>query len=185
ISLRVIADHLRATTFLVGDGVLPGNEGRGYVLRKIMRRAMLPGKKLGMQEPFLYELTAAVAERMKGAYPELVPRAEPMPRGTRVEEDRFEALLKNAIPTAERSFEAWAKSHAGKPYPGEQAFELYDTYGLPLDLVEDLARERGLTVERAGFESALARQQERARQSSKMGVVKGDPVYMELLEGGK
>src|SRR5262249_58025804 len=80
---------------------------------------------------------------------------------------------------------AWAKSHAGKPYPGEQAFELYDTYGLPLDLVEDLARERGLTVERAGFESALARQQERARQSSKMGVVKGDPVYMKLLEGGK
>jgi alanyl-tRNA synthetase len=122
---------------------------------------------------------------MKGAYPELVAQAESIARVTRVEEDRFEALLKNAIPTAERSFAAWAKSHAGRPFPGEEAFPLYDTYGLPLDLVEDLARDRGLTVERAGFERALAQQQERARQSSKMGAVKGDPVYMELLEQGK
>jgi len=185
ISLRVIADHLRATTFLVGDGVLPANEGRGYVLRKIMRRAMLHGKKLGMQEPFLCELTGAVVERMKGAYPELVTQAESIARVTRVEEERFETLLKNAIPTAERALAAWGKSNAGKPFSGEQAFELYDTYGLPLDLVEDLAKERGLDVERAGFETALAQQRERARQSSKMGAVKGDPVYMELLEQGK
>jgi alanyl-tRNA synthetase len=185
ISLRVVADHLRATTFLVGDGVLPANEGRGYVLRKIMRRAMLHGKKLGMEEPFLHELTGAVVERMKGAYPELVTQAESIARVTRVEEDRFEALLKNAIPTAERSFAAWAKSSAGQPFPGEEAFQLYDTYGLPLDLVEDLARDRGLTVERGGFERALAQQQERARQSSKLGAVKGDPVYMELLEQGR
>jgi alanyl-tRNA synthetase len=182
----VIADHLRAMTFLIGDGVLPANEGRGYVLRKIMRRAMLHGKKLGMQQPFLFELTGSVVERMKGAYPELVTQAPSIARVTQVEEDRFEALLKNAIPTAQRSFMLWVK---GKdpvpPFPGEMAFELYDTYGLPLDLVEDLAKEHGLTVERAGFEKALAQQQERARQSSKMGAVKGDPVYLELLEKGK
>src|SRR5262249_5640414 len=104
---------------------------------------------------------------------------------TQVEEERFETLLKTAIPTAERALSAWGKTNAGKPFPGEQAFELYDTYGLPVDLVDDLAKQTGLDVERAGFEEALARQRERARQSSKMGVVKGDPVYMELLEGGK
>ncbi len=185
VSLRVIADHLRAMTFLIGDGVLPANEGRGYVLRKIMRRAMLHGKKLGMQQPFLSGLTGSVVERMKGAYPELVAQAPSVARITQVEEERFEALLKSAIPTAERSFTTWAKSNGDAPFPGEQAFQLYDTYGLPLDLVEDLAKDRGLTVERAGFESALAQQQDRARQSSKMGAVKGDPVYIGLLEKGK
>jgi alanyl-tRNA synthetase len=184
VSLRVIADHLRAMTFLIGDGVLPGNEGRGYVLRKIMRRAMLHGTKLGMKEPFLSALTGAVVDRMKGAYPELAVQAPSIARVVQVEEERFQDLLKNAIPIAERSFSQWAQKDA-HVFPGEEAFRLYDTYGLPLDLVEDLARDRGLTVERAGFEKALAQQQERARQSSKMGAVKGDPVYMGLLEGGR
>ena len=146
VSLRVIADHLRAMTFLIGDGVLPANEGRGYVLRKIMRRAMLHGKKLGMHEPFLFELTGAVVERMKGAYPELVSQAASIARVTQVEEERFEALLKTAIPTAERSFRLWVENKKGPvpPFPGEMAFQLYDTYGLPLDFVEDLAKDRGL-----------------------------------------
>ncbi len=187
VSMRVIADHLRAMTFPIGDGVLPGNEGRGYVLRKIMRRAMRHGKKLGIEQPFLFELTAAVVERMKGAYPELVAQAGAISRVVQVEEERFEVLLKNAIPTAERSFMLWVEKDPlnVRPFPGEEAFRLYDTFGLPLDLVEDLAKERGLTVERAGFDSALAQQQERARQSSKMGAVKGDSVYLQLLEGGK
>jgi len=189
VSLRVIADHLRAMTFLIADGVLPGNEGRGYVLRKIMRRAMLHGRKLGQEGPFLAELTSAVVERMKGAYPELVSQAKSVAQVVQIEEERFETLLKNAVPTAERSFMLWVESHAQSdpvpPFPGEEAFRLYDTFGLPLDLVEDLAHARGLTVERAGFDKALAQQQERARQSSKMGAVKGDPVYLQLLEKGK
>jgi alanyl-tRNA synthetase len=189
VSLRVIADHLRAVTFLIADGVLPGNEGRDYVLRKIMRRAMLHGRKLGTDGPFLAGLTSAVVERMKGAYPELVSQAESVAKVVQIEEERFETLLRNAIPTAEKSFMLWVERHGPSdpvpPFPGEQAFRLYDTFGLPLDLVEDLARARGLEVERAGFERALAQQQERARQSSKMGVVKGDPVYLELLEKGK
>jgi alanyl-tRNA synthetase len=189
VSLRVIADHLRATTFLIADGVMPGNEGRGYVLRKIMRRGMLHGRKLGKEEPFLAGLTSAVVERMKGAYPELVTQAKSVAQVVRVEEERFEVLLKNAVPTAERAFVLWSQktsnSLAVPPFPGEEAFRLYDTFGLPLDLVEDLAQARGLKVERAGFEKALAQQQERARQASRMDAVKGDPVYMSLLEQGK
>ncbi len=182
ISLRVIADHLRAMTFLIADGVLPGNEGRGYVLRKIMRRAMRHGKKLGVEEPFLFSLTAAVVERMKGAYPELVAQAESVARVVRVEEERFGTTLKQAFAIFEGIA---AEVPKGGAIPGAEAFRLYDTYGLPLDFTEELARDRGLTVDAAGFERELAQQQERARQSSKMGAVKGDPVYLELLRQGK
>ncbi|HEX9202975.1 MAG TPA: alanine--tRNA ligase, partial [Vicinamibacteria bacterium] len=185
VSTRVIADHLRAMTFLIGDGVLPGNEGRGYVLRKIMRRAMRHGKRLGIDRPFLAQLTATVVERMSAAYAELLAQADSITRVVQDEEERFVVLLKNAVPTAERSFMLWVQKNPQSPFPGEEAFRLYDTYGLPLDLVEDLAGERGLTVERAGFDKALAQQQERARQASKMGAVKGAPVYLELIEKGK
>ena len=185
VSMRVIADHLRAMTFLIGDGVLPGNEGRGYVLRKIMRRAMRHGKSLGIEEPFLHGLTATVVARMSAAYPELLAQADSITRVVQAEEERFAVLLKTALPTAERSFMTWAQKSPQSPFPGQETFRLYDTYGLPLDLIEDLAHERGLAVERAGFDKALAQQQERARQASKMGAVKGDPVYMELLEQGR
>ena len=182
VSMRVVADHLRATTFLVSDGVLPGNEGRGYVLRKIMRRAMRHGKKLGVEGPFLSELTGDVVARMKAAYPELAPHAETIARVVSVEEERFGTTLKQAFAI----FEEIARSlPAGAALPGTEVFRLYDTYGLPLDFTEELARDRGLRVDAAGFERELAAQQERARQSSKMGAVKGDPRLHEARRGGR
>jgi len=189
VSLRVVADHLRATTFLVADGVLPGNEGRGYVLRKIMRRAMRHGKRLGLEGPFLGALTGVIVERMSPAFPELLAHAEAVARVVEVEEERFGTTLKQALPTAERSMMLWVQKHSGDPvvppFSGAEAFRLYDTYGLPLDFTEELARERGLAVDAAGFERELQAQQERARQSSRMGAVKGDPVYLGLLEQGR
>jgi alanyl-tRNA synthetase len=181
VSLRVVADHLRAMTFLISDGVLPGNEGRGYVLRKIMRRAMRHGKKLGIEGPFLATLTGAVVERMKAAYPELASHAEAVARVVSVEEDRFGTTLKQAIAIFDEIAE---KAAAAGVIPGADVFRLYDTYGLPLDFTEELAKDRGLAVDGPGFERELEAQQERARQASKLGAVKGDPVYAGLLEQG-
>jgi alanyl-tRNA synthetase len=204
VSLRVVADHLRAMTFLVADGVLPGNEGRGYVLRKIMRRAMSHGQKLGIEGLFLHQLTHVVVARMKAAYPDLVSHEASVARIVSVEEERFGETLKDAIPharaviasvkplalsisgSAEVRFMP-AQAHANVNAPvieGRAAFRLYDTYGLPLDFLDELAAEQGVTVDHAGFERELAVQQERARQSSKMGVVKGDPVFMKLADEG-
>jgi alanyl-tRNA synthetase len=182
VSMRVVADHLRAVTFLVSDGVLPGNEGRGYVLRKIMRRAIRHGKKLGIEGPFLAALTGAVVERMKAAYPELVSHAETIARVVSVEEDRFGTTLKQAIAVFEEIAE---KVPAGGTLAGADVFRLYDTYGLALDFTEELAKDRGLSVDAIGFERELEAQQERARQASRMGdAVKGDPVYASVLEDG-
>jgi len=181
VSLRVVADHLRAMTFLIADGVLPGNEGRGYVLRKIMRRALRHGKKLGIEGAFLSELTGAVVERMKAAYPELVSHQESVARVVAVEEERFSTTLKQAFAV----FEDVAKGlAAGASVPGAEVFRLYDTYGLPADFTEELAKDRGLGVDLAGFERELLAQQERARQASKLGAIKGDPVYAKLAEDG-
>ncbi|OFV87737.1 MAG: alanine--tRNA ligase, partial [Acidobacteria bacterium RBG_16_70_10] len=149
VSLRVIADHLRAMTFLIADGVLPGNEGRGYVLRKIMRRAMRHAKKLGIAEPFLGELTRVVVEGMKAAYPELVSHTETVEKVVQAEEERFSTTLRQAFAIFE---EIAASVPAGGVVSGADAFRLYDTYGLPLDFTEELARERGLGVDAAGFE---------------------------------
>jgi alanyl-tRNA synthetase len=182
VSLRVVADHLRATTFLIADGVLPGNEGRGYVLRKIMRRAMRHGRKLGIESAFLAELTGTVVERMQAAYPELVSHADTVAKVVQVEEERFGSTLRQAFAIFE---EIAANVPSGGTVPGTEVFRLYDTYGLPVDFTEELARDRGLSVDAAGFERELAAQQERARQASKMGAVKGDPIYVELLQGGK
>jgi alanyl-tRNA synthetase len=179
LSMRVVADHLRAMTFLISDGVLPGNEGRGYVLRKIMRRAMRHGKKLGIEGAFLAELTGAVVERMKGPFPELVSHADTVARIVGVEEERFGTTLKQAFAIFE---DIAAKIPEGGTVSGADAFRLYDTYGLPLDFTEELASDRGFTVDGRGFEAELQAQQERARQASKMGAVKGDPVFMELAE---
>jgi alanyl-tRNA synthetase len=178
-SLRVIADHLRAMTFLIADGVLPGNEGRGYVLRKIMRRAMRHGKKLGIEGPFLGELTGAVVDRMKAPFPELASHAETVARIVGVEEDRFGTTLRQAFAIFE---DIAAKIPEGGVVPGAEAFRLYDTYGLPLDFTEELAADRGFTVDGPGFGAELRAQQERARKASRMGAVKGDPVYMALAD---
>ncbi len=178
-SMRVIADHLRATTFLVGDGVIPGNEGRGYVLRKIMRRALRHGKRLGIEGPFLATLTATVVDRMAGAFPDLLNHAPSIERVVRVEEQRFGSTLKQAIAMFEQMT---AKLPEGALIHGGDAFKLYDTYGLALDFTEELARDRRLRVDKDGFERELQGQQERARQASKMGAVQGDPVYMGLMQ---
>jgi alanyl-tRNA synthetase len=179
ISLRVVADHLRALTFLISDGVLPGNEGRGYVLRKIMRRAMRHGRKLGIEDPFLAELTGAVVERMKGSYPELVSHADTVARVVGAEEERFGTTLKQAVAIFEDIVQ---RVPEGGTIPGSEAFRLYDTYGMPLDFTEELASDRGLTVDREGFQKELLAQQERARQASRMGAVKGDPVFEKVVE---
>jgi alanyl-tRNA synthetase len=198
VSLRVVADHLRAMTFLIADGVMPGNEGRGYVLRKIMRRAMRHGKRLGIEEPFLHGLTGVVVDRMAGAYPELLNEAETVARVVQVEEERFDATLKVAIAEFDRivpmSLGAQPPARAASVPLGDRAsgvlqgpdaFRLYDTYGLPLDFIEELAAERGYRVDRDGFEKELAAQQERSRQATRLGAVTGDPVYMRLLEQGR
>jgi alanyl-tRNA synthetase len=184
VSLRVVADHLRATTFLIGDGVMPGNEGRGYVLRKIMRRAMRHGKKLGIEEPFLHELVAVVVDRMAGAYPELRAQAPSVTRVVRSEEERFGSTLKQAMVEFGKTVEKLRKAGKGSVIPGEDAFRLYDTYGLPIDFLEELAQDYELEVDKGGFERELEGQRERARSSSKMGAVTGDPLYMGLLEKG-
>ncbi len=181
ISLRVIADHLRATTFLVSDGVLPGNEGRGYVLRKIMRRALRHGRKLGLDKPFLAGLVSELVARMQSAYPDLKTTEATVKKIVRVEEDRFSTTLKQAFAV----FDSVAASTKTGVLSGADAFKLYDTYGLSLDFTEELAADRGLKVDNAGFDAEFAKQQERARHASKMGAVSGAPEYLTLLEKAK
>ncbi|MEX2270130.1 MAG: alanine--tRNA ligase [Vicinamibacterales bacterium] len=171
VSMRVIADHLRAMTFLIADGVLPSNEWRGYVLRKIMRRAMRHGKKLGVAEPFLHELAATVIAEMGGVYPELARNRDAIARTIRAEEDRFDMVLRDGLPKLEEVIDRAAKS--GKPVPGEDLFTLYDSLGVPYDFAEDLASQRGLAVDRLGFDEAMELQRERARRASDFDVRKG------------
>ncbi len=181
-ALRIIADHSRATAFLIHDGVLPANDGRGYVLRKIMRRAMRHAHLIGREEPFLYELTSFVAEFMQEAYPEMM---ESIPRVARIVKDE-EHRYQNTFLVAEKVFNAEVASLNGAPLPGAVSFKLYDTYGLAPDEQEDMARELGVAIDRAGFDSAMAAQRERARSSWK-GAEKGAvvPAYQELLAKGK
>ncbi len=181
-ALRIAADHCRATTFLIHDGVLPSNEGRGYVLRKIMRRAMRHVRMIGVEEPFLYKLTGGVAELMKPAYPELMESVQRIARIVKDEEHRYATTFL----VAERVFNEEVKSLSGYQMPGATSFKLYDTYGLALDEQEDMARERGLAIDREGFQREMERQRERARASWK-GAEKGAvaPVYQELLEQGR
>jgi alanyl-tRNA synthetase len=180
-SLRVLGDHLRAMTFLIADGVLPGNEGRGYVLRKIMRRAMRHARKLGVEEACLHALTGAVVERMAGAYPDLLNQARVVQKVVRAEEERFGATLRKAFAVFAQVSE---NLQAGDLLAGSEAFRLYDTYGLPLDFVEELASDKRLRVDQAGFERELEAQRERARQASKLGTLAGDPVYVSLVQQG-
>jgi alanyl-tRNA synthetase len=165
VSMRVVADHLRAMTFLIGDAVVPSNEWRGYVLRKIMRRAMRHGKKLGMTEPFLHKLVDVVVDEMGGAYPDLVTSRQAIVRTVRAEEDRFDAVLTSGLPKLEDLLDR-TQASGRTVVPGDEVFRLYDSLGVPLDFAEDLAGQRGLTVDRDAYERNLEAQRERARASS-------------------
>ena len=161
-SLNVIADHIRAAAFLVTDGVIPGNEGRSYVLRRIVRRALRHGHRLGATGPFFYRLVAPLIREMGEAYPELAQGRSHVERVLRQEEERFAETLSQGLRLLEQDI---AGLKAGGVIPGETVFKLYDTYGFPADLTADIARERGLFVDMAGFEREMAAQRERARSA--------------------
>jgi alanyl-tRNA synthetase len=166
VSMRVIADHLRAMTFLIADGVLPSNEWRGYVLRKIMRRAMRHGKKLGIGKPFLHQLVDVVVGEMGGAYPELRTGRDAIVRTVLSEEDRFDAVLTAGLPRLEDLLDRTASTGA-TTVSGAEVFRLYDSLGVPFDFAEDLAGQRGLAVDRAEFDRAMESHRARARAGSK------------------
>lgn len=169
-SLKVIADHIRACTFTVVDGVIPGNEGRGYVLRRIARRAIRHGYKLGARKPFFHTLVAPLAVEMGDAYPELRRDAQRVTDVLRHEEERFFQTIENGMQILESSLAGLAQ---GQPLDGETAFKLHDTYGFPLDLTADVCRERGLRVDEAGFTAAMQRQREQARAAGKFKMAQG------------
>ncbi|RUQ37258.1 MAG: alanine--tRNA ligase [Candidatus Competibacteraceae bacterium] len=165
-SLKVIADHIRATAFLITDGVLPSNEGRGYVLRRIMRRAIRHGYKLGAAGSFFHTLVEPLVAEMGDAYPELAASAAQVSRVIEQEEERFAETLAHGMKLLEEGIAALS----GDTIPGATVFKLYDTYGFPVDLTADIARERGLHLDMAGFEQEMAAQRERARAHSQFGV---------------
>ena len=199
-SLNVIADHIRACSFLVTDGVLPGNEGRGYVLRRIIRRAIRHGKKLGVDDAFFHKLVDPLCREMGGAYPELVKAKAHVEKVLLKEETRFAETLDQGMEILE---EAIANLN-DKQIPGDVVFKLYDTYGFPVDLTADIARERELTIDQEGFESEMEAQRDRARAASKFGIgedqsirtdaeteftgyegVEGECRIVELYQGGE
>jgi alanyl-tRNA synthetase len=164
VSMRVIADHIRATTFLIADGVVPSNEWRGYVLRKIMRRGMRHGKRLGTREPFMHRLVDVLTREMGDAYPELRQQQHAVVRTIHAEEERFDTVLTTGLSRLEDVLD---RAAAGTGLvSGEDMFRLYDSLGLPIDFIEDLAGERGLDIDRAGFDRAMEAQRERARAAS-------------------
>src|SRR6185295_126959 len=167
ISLRVVADHIRATTFLIADGVIPSNEWRGYVLRKIMRRAMRHGKHLGFTEPFMHGLVGILDREMGDAYPEIRRNREMIEKTIRAEEDRFEAVLTEGLPRLEA--EIARVLGTSKVLSGGAAFQLYDTFGVPYDFIEDTAATQGVTVDRAAFDVAMDAQRGKARAGSAFG----------------
>jgi alanyl-tRNA synthetase len=164
ISMRVVADHMRAMTFLIADGVVPSNESRGYVLRKIMRRAMRHGKRLGFERPMLHTLVDTVVGQFGDAYPELVSGRTSITQLIRAEEERFDAVLTSGLPRLEQALDKAAA--ADGVVPGDVAFRLYDTHGIPQDFIEDMIESRRLTLDRDGFDRAMDAQREKARAKS-------------------
>ena len=175
-SLRVIADHSRAATFLISDGVIPSNEGRGYVLRKIIRRAITHGRLLGQNKPFLYEMVFAVRDLMQDAYPELKETADRVSKAVLAEETRFAHTMEVGLEKLEEIIK-----HSKDRLAGNEAFKLYDTFGMPLDFMQDAARDQGIVFDQAGFDSAMDEQRQRAKASWK-GAAKqtANPVYQKL-----
>jgi alanyl-tRNA synthetase len=175
--LRINADHARSTAFLINDGVVPSNEGRGYVLRKIMRRAMRNARMIGAGDPYLHKLTGFVAEHMRDAYPEMMESVLRVARVVKDEEHRYATTFQ----VAEKFFHDEARTAVGGMLPGPAAFKLYDTYGLALDEQEDMARDQGLSIDRAGFEAEMEKQRTRARASWKgADKTQVNPVYQAL-----
>ncbi len=164
ISLRVIADHSRATTFLINDGVLPSNEGRGYVLRRIMRRAARHGKLLGFDDAFLYKLAESVGKKMEDEYPEILQNLKFIQEVVKTEEEKFLTTIDRGLQILNEEIKN-LKTKNATTIAGEIAFKLYDTFGFPLDLVEDIAEEQGFQVDKEGFESEMVKQQEQSRKS--------------------
>ncbi|MNZ51477.1 Alanine--tRNA ligase [compost metagenome] len=165
-SLKVVADHIRSCSFLIADGVVPSNEGRGYVLRRIVRRACRHGNKLGAKGSFFHKIVAALVAEMGGAFPELKQQQAHIERLLKTEEEQFAKTLEQGLKILEQDLVGLK----GKMIPGETLFKLYDTYGFPVDLTGDIARERGLTIDEAGFEREMEAQRERARASSAFGM---------------
>lgn len=175
-SLRVVADHIRSCAFLISDGVMPSNEGRGYVLRRIIRRAVRHGNKLGAQGAFFYKLVAALIEQMGQAYPELAKQQEIIEKVLRIEEEQFGKTLERGLAILEESL----SDLKGDMIPGDLVFKLYDTYGFPADLTADVARERQMTIDHQGFEECMAIQRKTAQLAGKFGA-----DYNEQLKSDK
>jgi alanyl-tRNA synthetase len=180
VSHRVIADHLRSVSFLIADGVMPSNEGRGYVLRRIMRRAMRHAHMLGAQDPVMHKLVAALVRQMGGAYPELARAQALIEETLRLEETKFKQTLDRGLKLLD---EELGRLPDGADLPGGAAFKLYDTYGFPLDLTQDALREKGRAVDVAGFEAAMGEQRAKARASwAGTGEAKDAKIWFELAE---
>ena len=184
VSIRVIADHSRATTFLINDGVLPSNEGRGYVLRRIMRRAMRHGKILGIKEPFLHRISAKVVDLMKEAYPELRESEAFVSKVIRSEEERFSETLDSGLKILREELEQLQKEEK-KIFPGEVAFRLYDTFGFPLDLTIEILQEEGIGLDEEGFKAEMEEQRQKSKQAWQgIGEGKIKEVYRRLAGEG-
>jgi alanyl-tRNA synthetase len=179
-AMRVIADHIRAIVMLIADGVVPSNDGRGYVLRRIIRRAERYGKKLNIPSPFLVKLSASVEKTLADQYSEIISRRSIINSIIEPEEEKFAQTLEKGI----EIFNEEIKKLSGNVLPGELAFKLYDTYGFPVDITEDMAREAGLYFDRKGFESALEEQRARSRLSIKQADFRKETVYSEVLQSG-
>src|SRR5438477_5014025 len=162
ISMRVVADHIRSTTFLIGDGVIPSNEWRGYVLRKIMRRGMRHGKHLGLTEPFMHKLVAVLDDEMGDAYPGIRTGRETIEKTILAEEHRFEAVLTDGLPRLEAELAKVVGTNS-KLLSGAVAFQLYDTFGVPYEFIEDTAATQGVSVDKAGYDRAMQGQRKKAR----------------------
>jgi alanyl-tRNA synthetase len=175
VALKVIADHSRAAAFLIGDGIMPSNEGRGYVLRRIIRRAIRHGYMLGAQTPFFYQLVAPLAREMGDAYPELINSQSIIESVLRKEEERFAETLETGMAILEQAIEGLQ----GKVIDGDTLFKLYDTYGFPVDLTADIARERALEVDLEGFEAEMEKQRDRARSASQFTDVESSNIEIE------
>jgi alanyl-tRNA synthetase len=184
ISMRVVADHARATAFLIGDGVIPSNEWRGYVLRKIMRRAMRHGKHLGLTEPFLHTLVPVLDQHMGDAYPELRTNREMIEKTILAEENRFDAVLVDGLPRLELEI-AKALETPERVLPGDAAFRLYDTFGVPYDFIEDTATTKDVRVDRAGYDVAMEAQRGKARAGSAFGGAKKGDEFLLGLENSE
>lgn len=182
VAVRVIADHIKAVSFLIGDGIMPANDGRGYVLRRLIRRAYRYGNTLGLKDPFLFKLVGTVCDIMKDAYPELLSSAEYISKICLSEEIRFAQTLSSGLKTFQEYIKE-AKESGKKLLPGEKVFKLYDTFGFPLDLSEELAQEESIGVDRKGFQEELERQRLKARESWKGDAdEKGRKVYERLKD---